>query len=305
MKKVWPILVFLVSTSVLAQGRQFATELTPAAGPPATVADIMAARAAAHGAANGTPHGKGPQVIIQSASLEGFLLPAAINAPGRNNTFFRTDFFVTNNRLATQEVLIAWLPQGISAAGQGAARFTLAGNTVYLLGDFLSAASGNLNKTGVGSILVTGVISGTNIVDTNAILEGGDRIWTFEPGSSGTNSFTMEAQFDDVFGTTTATASGLRQDAAFRSNVGIVNLDPTFAHTWTVRVTGTGQSTSFNVTVPALSMVQVAAPATFGPGFFFAEFTPDLGIAGQDWSAYGVTADNLTGDAWVSRATQQ
>jgi hypothetical protein len=296
MKKVWPVLVFLASTPLLAQGRQFATELKPAAGPPATAADILAARRALRGIK--------PQVIILSGSFQQFLLPAAINAPGKNNTFFRTDFFINNNRLSEQEVLIAWLPQGVSAAGLQASRFSLAANTVYLTSDFLSGGAGRLSETGVGSILVTGVIPGTNTVDTNALLEGGDRISTFEPGSNGTNSFTMEGQFEDVFGSTTATAIGLRQDAGFRSNVGIVNLDPNSAHTWTVRVVGIGQSTSFNVTVPALSMVQTAVPAGFTPGYFFAELTPDASIGVEDWSCYGVTADNTTGDAWVSRGTQ-
>ncbi len=293
MRKVLAVLLFLSSAGVFAQNRQFATELREAAGPPATVGDILAARRAVH-----------PQVVIQSTSLDGFVLPAAINAPGKNGTFFKTDFFITNNRLVDQQVLIAWLPQGISAAGLGASRFTLSANTVYFFNDFLAPGAGNLNQTGVGSLLVSGVFSGTNTVDTNAILEGSDRIWTFEPGSSGTNSFTMEGQLGDVFGTSTATAIGARQDASFRSNVGIVNLDPNFPHSWTVRVAGPGQSTTFTVTVPALSMVQVAAPTTFAPGSFFAEFTPDAGMAGELWSAYAVTADNITGDAWVSRATQ-
>lgn len=296
MKKAWPVLVFLASTSVLAQSRQFATELIPAAGPPATAADILAARRSLHAVK--------PQVIILSGSLSTFLLPAAINSPGKNNTFFRTDFFINNNRQSQQEVLIAWLPQGVSAAGLAASRFSLSPNTVYLTSDFLSGGSGRLSESGVGSLLVVGVFSGTNTVDSNAVLEGGDRIWTFEPGSVGTNSFTMEGQGGDVFGTATATAIGLRQDASFRANVGIVNLDPNFAHTWTVRVVGIGQSTSFNVAVPAYSMVQVAVPGAFGPGSFFAEFTPDAGMAGEEWAAYGVSADNTTGDAWVSRATQ-
>jgi hypothetical protein len=297
MKKVWPVLVFAACTPVLAQSRQFSTQMRAVTGPPATAADILAARRTARAIK--------PQVIITSASLESFLLPAAIDSPGKNGTFFRTDFFVTNNRQSDQEILISWLPQGVSAAGLAASRFSLSANTVYLISDFLAGGAGKLSESGVGSLLVTGVVSGTNTADSNAVLEGGDRIWTFEPGSNGTNSFTMEGQFGDVFGTSTATAIGLRQDASFRANVGLVNLDTSAAHTWTVRVVGTnGQETTFNVNVPALSMVQTAVPAAFAPGNLFVEFTPDAGMAGEEWAAYGVSADNTTGDAWVSRGTQ-
>jgi len=297
MKKVWPVLVFAVSAPVLAQSRHFSTQLKPAVGPPATAADILAARRMTRAIK--------PQVIITSSSQEGFLLPAAINSPGKNGTFFHTDFFITNNLQSEQEILLAWLPQGVSAAGLGASRFTLNANTVYLIPDFLSGQSGDLSESGVGSILVTGVVAGTNTADTSAVLEGGDRIWTFEPGSSGTNSFTMEGQLGDVFGTSTATAIGLRQDVSFRANVGIVNLDTSSSHTWSVRVVGTnGQETTFNMTVPALSMLQSAVPTTFGPGNLFVEFTPDAGVAGEEWAAYGVSADNTSGDAWVSRASQ-
>src|SRR5215831_3278583 len=164
MKKVWPVLVFAASTPVLAQSSKFSTELVPVAGPPATAADILTARRSVSGIK--------PQVIITSASLGGFLLPAAINSPGKNNTFFRTDFFITNNRLSQQEILIAWLPQGVSAAGLGASRFSLAPNPTYPTSDFLSGGPGRLTESGVGSILVTAGIAGTNTFDSNAILEG-------------------------------------------------------------------------------------------------------------------------------------
>jgi hypothetical protein len=243
-----------------------------------------------------------PMSVITESGASSFVFPVGINAAGKNGTFFKTDAVISNNRGLAQEVLVVWLPAGVSGIGLGLTRYTLDANTVYFLSDFLGTGTGDLNKSGVGSIMVTGVLAGTSTVDTDAFLDGSIRIWTFEPGSSGTNSFNMAPTSDSVSGTGLATALGLRQDAGFRTNVGIVNLDSVNSHTWAVRVVGVGSEMTFPVTVPPLSMQQVAVPSLVNYGDIFVEFTPDSGSF--SWSAYGVSADNVTGDAWSSRAVQ-
>jgi len=93
---------------------------------------------------------------------------------------------------------------------------------------------------------------------------------------------------------------GLRHDSQYRTNVGIVNTD-SVARTWTVGINGLHGSGSFTITVPAVSMKQVAVPnALYG----------DLVITLQSdgvgfwWSAYGASVDNITGDGWVAHVMQ-
>jgi hypothetical protein len=243
-----------------------------------------------------------PEAVILETRSSILLLPVGINSPGKNGTFFRTDATIANYRMQTQLIGIAWLPLGVPSAGAALQYFNLAPNTIYLISDYLASGSGRLGETGVGSVVIYGLITDTNTVDSGAMLDASFRIWTFEPGSSGTNSFTVDSTSGEVKGSARATALGLRQDDGFRTNVGIVNLD-NVSHTWSVRVAGglITEQTTFPVTVPAYSMIQTAIPAgSFG--IMFIDFNPEPGS--YLWNAYGVTADNITGDAWLARAAQ-
>jgi hypothetical protein len=291
MKSLAVLLAFLIGTAASSQAVMRAGSRLAATPDTTTVEQLVKQRSAVR-----------PMSVITEGGASSFVFPVGINSPGKNGTFFKTDAVISNNRGLAQDILVAWLPAGVSGIGLGLTRYTLDASTVYFLSDFLGTGAADLNKSGVGSIMVTGVLAGTSTVDTDAFLDGAVRIWTFEPGSSGTNSFNMAPTSDSVSGTGLATALGLRQDAGFRTNVGIVNLDSVNSHTWAVRVVGVGNETTFPVTVPPLSMQQVAVPSSVDYGDIFVEFTPDSGSF--SWSAYGVSADNITGDAWSSRAVQ-
>ncbi len=150
-------------------------------------------------------------------------------------------------------------------------------------------------------MLVSGVTASGSF-DSGANLDGFSRIWTNQPGAQGTVSlaFPSVALFDS-YGNAYSYALGLRHDASYRTNVGIVNLDPT-PHTWTVTVNGDqGPLVNFNVAVDGTSMKQVPVPAGVYGNLLLA-LIPDSNNA--LWSAYGASADNITGDGWVSHACQ-
>ena len=266
-------------------------------GPPATIADMVATRP-----------GVQPRPMIAAPGGYGFsdqiLVPVAINASGKLNTFFHTDYFLSNGRHAIQEILVGFIAAGVTNVGQPATRFQLNANGSYAITDFLGTGTGRLNKTGVGSLLITGVLPGTNTNDSNARLYGAARIWTAEPGSTGTNSFTEWAVDPRLnHGDFNAIAVGGRQNADFRSNFGVVNLDPLHSRTFTILFIGTSTVT-LTVTLPPLSMAELAVPAITpaDTGYFlFAVFPNDL----DDffWNGFVVTADNITGDAWYSPIT--
>ena len=236
------------------------------------------------------------------------LLPVVINTPGLNGTFFKTDGFFANFRNVNQEVLIRFIPQGASAAGQPALRNAISALSNVAADDILGPES-DLARTGVGALLITAVLPGTNTLDTSAQLLGLFRIWTPQPGSAGTTSFgAWGPPSDNIHGSNGAIALGLRQNAAFRTNVGIVNLDPVNTRSWTVTILSGGTPTSFAIALAPLSMQLIAVPATISPsrnGYISVLFVPSA-TPGTDfrWSAFGVSADNVTGDSWLSLATQ-
>jgi hypothetical protein len=271
----------------------------PISWPPATIADMVAGSAAVRPLQSTSGFGPDSEV----------LLPVVINSPGLNGTFFKTDGFFANFRNINQEVLVRFIPQGVSATGQPAVRTSLNALTNVAAEDILGPASGDLSRTGVGSLLITAVLPGTNTVDTSAQLLALFRIWTPQPGSAGTTSFGAWAPpSDNIHGFNGAIALGLRQNAAFRTNVGIVNLDPANTRSWTVTILTGGTPTSSTIALAPLSMQLIAVPATISPsqnGYLSVTYVP-FATPGTDfkWSAFGVTADNITGDSWLSLATQ-
>ena len=238
------------------------------------------------------------------------LLPVVINASGLNGTFFKTDGFFANVRNANQEVLLRFVTQGVSGASQIPLRLSINALTNVAAVDLLGPESGDLARTGVFALLITAVLPGTNTVDPNGKLLAMFRIWTPQPGSAGTASFgAWGPPSDNIHGFNGAIALGLRQNAAFRTNVGLVNLDPVNTRTWTVTILTGGTPTSFAIALAPLSMQLVAVPALITPsqkeGYISVLFVPSAAPATDfRWSAFGVSADNITGDSWLNLATQ-
>lgn len=295
MKCLICLAVLALSAPRMLAARPDAELPAPVSGPSATFADVSKSAAATEPQGIGVGgYGFGNRILVA----------VVINAPGQNGTFFHTDYFLSNGRSVTQEFIVFFLAAGVNNATVTGQRFVANPNTTYSISDYLGSGSGRINKSGVGSLYIYAVISGTNTVDSGGLLYGAARIWTNEPGSSGTNSFTLWAQNPHtIHGDFQAIAVGGRQNSSFRCNFGLVNLDLNFSRTWTVTFIGNSGSSQQTVTIQPFSMQELAVPAGVGggDGYILVVFTPS-DTADFEWTAFVVSADNITGDAWLSPA---
>ncbi len=239
-------------------------------------------------------------VIEYETADAAFLIPAAGSVQGSNGTFFRSDVTFVNYNDAAQNIGVGFLVNGQDNSKAPLTHFTINAQSVVTVNDFVATT---LKTSGLGSLLVIAYDStGTN-VDSEAFIDAFSRIWTPQPGSTGTvsQSFPAVSLFDSV-DDFTAIALGLRADATFRTNVGVVNLD-SVKHTWTVSsVNVSGKN--FTMTVQPFSLSQTGVPADWagnGGNLSLAFDVPDTGFT---WSAYASSVDNVTGDGWVARGTQ-
>lgn len=286
---------FLAVVPVLAE--QAVGLPVPIEGPTPTIGELLRTTQAMR-AQQATAVNAGAEFNYQ------LLVAVAVNSPGLGGTFFRSDYFLSNIRSLNQEVLIGWIAAGVDNSGAPTTRFSLNANTVYSIPDFLSGGSGRISQTGVGSILITAVQTGTSTVDFGGMISGSLRISTNQPGSSGTNSFTLNAvNPNTIHGDVNAIVFGCRQNTAFRANYGLVNLDTVNSRTWTVTAIA-GNTSSWSITLPPVSMSQFATPSSVSPtstGYFIYQFTPTLTTDFQ-WYGFTNSADNITGDAWFNAA---
>ena len=99
---------------------------------------------------------------------------------------------------------------------------------------------------------------------------------------------------------------GLRQDGAFRTNYGLVNLTDR-ARTFTIDVSGdNGRRFQRTVTLAAASMIHEALPRDEDYGQLTIEMVIHQAVPPEintlSWAGFGSTVDNRTGDAWYSKA---
>lgn len=290
MKLLGAILLVLLLTSVTANAQTAALEQSTGGATLGELIGKLTHRSGDLGA-------RKPKVIGLDASDSSLVFAAAGSVQGAGGTYFRSDVTLINYRSVSQRVAVGWIAQGVDNSAAPLQYITLDANTPHIFHDFVSAT---LGKSGLGAIFITGVLSNGDL-DSSAKLDGYSRIWTPQPGASGSVSqgFPSVAVADSI-GTLTAYAAGNRHDSQFRSNAGVVNLDSA-AHDWTVHVNGLLGERTFTVSVPAISMKQVAVPAgTYGD--FVLSFQTNA--AGIFWSAYGASVDNVSGDSWSSHAAQ-
>lgn len=225
------------------------------------------------------------------------LIPAGGAAPGVNGTFFRSDISIINLASHDQTVLAQWLPQ------PGLTKPQPVQLQIHALSGIRSAdfVTTYLNQTGLGAIIITGVLSDGTTLDTTARLFASARIWTPQPGTNGTTSQDLVTiptsginnPVAAIFG-----VGGADNPSQYRVNVGIVNVDPTrtqkFLITYSV---SDGTQTNTEVTLPPMTMTQIPAGTPFSPPEILIQNETEAATRSNLWTAYGSTINNVTGDA--------
>lgn len=239
-----------------------------------------------------------PNIVAVDWSDYAFIIPAAGNVAGAAGTHFRSDITIINYGDVPQRITVAWMP-----AGQNNCSASVTSITVNPGWRFYSDFVGQqLGRTGLGTLLFVGANSAGTAIDEEAEIDGFSRIWTNQPNASGTVSQPFPSYAtDDLFSSLTAYIIGLRHDAQFRTNIGVVNLD-TVEHIWDVEIhgavtAGPGRTT---ITAPGCALAQIGAPSgNWGPALVALKARSP---APQYWSAYASSTDNITGDGWISHA---
>ena len=231
---------------------------------------------------------------------EWVLIPIAGNAPGAFGTHFRSDLTLINYRPVSQRVNIRMLALNADSYSEPWKTVTLEANSSLTIEDVVGTL---LGKSGIGALEIKAV--GTNdLLDLDAKIDATSRIWTTQPGGSGTYSQTTPAvRWTGTTRDAPVYLLGLRQDEDFRTNIGIVNFDSSAPpRVFDVAVTGSRGSTTFTITTQApMSLIQVPVPAgVYGP--MTVTITP-RNVPGF-WIAYGSSVDNRTGDGWVTNEVQ-
>jgi hypothetical protein len=242
--------------------------------------------------------------IIDSVSARAFVIPAAGSVAGGGGTlFFRSDVTLVNYRDTPQQVLVGFWPTGTTNPPSSAnfKSLTLPAGQYVTVQDFVATA---LGTSGLGSLIFI-PSTGTDFDATGAI-DGFSRIYTKQPGSTGTVSQPFDAVDPDYLSAQyidEAVALGLRQDANFRTNFGIVNID-TVDHIFKVSFIGEKAQSSVNVTVKAYGMIQQGMPAgDYGAVSVLYQVTDASASSFVTWIGYASSTDNITGDGWVSLAS--
>jgi hypothetical protein len=236
------------------------------------------------------------QLVATRPSSGQFLIPVAGAQAGNGGTFFRSDITIVNYRPADQRIRLQWLPQDVNGGSGTPIVITIAASSGIASEDFVTNV---MQRSGLGAILVT-AIDANGFFDSRAQLVGTSRIWTPQPGTSGTTSQSLPSISTGDISSTTLGILGARRDARYRTNVGIVNFSSDL-QTYRVVVFGSFGSEVRQIDVQPLSMVLF--------GVTGAASTTPLQIQVQNltttapqsaYVAYASSVDNITGDAWTT-----
>lgn len=252
----------------------------------------------------------------REASRASVMIPVAGTVAGANGTRFQTDLTITNQTAGPGGILIDvyWLPRDVPGSGTPVKRLALAPWAVEFHEDFVTRT---LNLSGLGAIVLRAVHDDGS-PNLAARLDAFARVWTPVPGRTGTVSQAVHAstlyfpQTDDLQ-PIPGLIYGLRQDASFRSNYGLVNMGTKRLEFTVAFIAGSDASSldrtiTERVVVEPQSMTHRAVPASaIGPLTISIRAHQERSIGNpsaplQPWAAYGSSVDNITGDGWYSKA---
>ncbi|HXH91846.1 MAG TPA: hypothetical protein VNN25_09720 [Thermoanaerobaculia bacterium] len=236
------------------------------------------------------------QIVATRIAAAQFVIPAAGALDGGNGTFFRSDITMVNYRSTVQNVRLQWLPQTVTGVGVPPTDITINASSGIASEDFVTNI---LHRSGLGAILVSGITPAGDF-DPTAQLAATSRIWTFQPGSSGTTSQSLPVVSTADISSTVQVVLGARRDSRFRMNVGIVNLSSSQQRFQVVSAGSNGTDVQV-VDVEAMSMVlfRVSGADSAIP-LQIQVFNTSTTARSNSWIAYASSVDNITGDAWTT-----
>jgi len=243
-------------------------------------------------------------VVIPLQAGNQLLVPVAGSTPGANGTFFRSDITIVNLGNHDETVVLDWLPRvGGTATTM---TITIPKQSGIRSSDFVTEY---LHQTGLGAIRITAVTS--EGVDPEGALYVSSRIWSPQPGTSGTTSQSLPAvtlgnAFYKGVSARLFGVGSMENVPNYRVNVGIVNMDPINAHTFDISAAMNARPFGVNhyvVTLPPRTMEQVSLGNDLLPNAeVLIQDTTATTSPFTSWIAYASTIDNITGDAWSELA---
>lgn len=243
----------------------------------------------------------GAAAIADNRSARALVIPVTGNAPGANGTHFRSDVTFANWSDEEQHVGVLWLPNG-DPSGTRAFRIRVRARIPVTFRDFVGA---QLGRQGVGALVVL-PLTPVGDFDPDGAIDAYSRIWTAQPGATGTVSQPFPAvEPSFMTGERRAMILGLRQDAEFRTNYGIVNIGENDLP-FKVRILAEeGEGTlrpQHDVVVPSLGMIHRPLPELdpFGAVTVSVDVADSVPAGDFTWTTYASSTDNITGDGWVS-----
>ena len=235
---------------------------------------------------------------VTAGRRSSLIIPVAGSAEGAFGTFWRTDLSVINYRDVEQPILIAYSSSGTFFYGfELYAHVVLPAHSTTTYEDVVSTL---FQKNGLGVIY----INPTDDIyfDPAADLDATYRIWTDQPGKTGTMSQASSAlhALELPTGTQTRVITGARQDANFRCNVGVA-LNAYGSRSFRITASSASGSVTTTLLVQGDNMAQVALPPG-NLGYMTVTVEP-LDVADSEvWTAYASSIDNVSGDAWLQNA---
>jgi hypothetical protein len=243
----------------------------------------------------------GAQAIAESRTARSIVFPAAGSVRGAGGEFFRSDVTLDGD---TEKAVVFFLGRG--ATGEPPAFIVRAhGDFGYPITytDFVGTTLNLPNSLGALWIFPWDELE--KDVDPSGVIDGFSRIWTNQPGATGTVSQQFQAvdplNFAFYYDTN---AIGLQHNAQYRTSWGIVNLD-SVPHTYNVFATSLAHNTEsdLRITIPAYSMQQqnISRDISFGSNGMsvYIRLVDDFEDEVPPFVAYATSTDNTTGDGWV------
>jgi len=237
--------------------------------------------------------GKIRSEVATETSASIFIFPVVGSLQGANNTYYRSETTIINNRSIPQAVEMFYFAQGISNCTRPSQTVTLPASSWTAWDDILQNV---FNENGIGSLIVQAVDANGNY-DMNGDIDGTSRIWTPSPFSGGTLSQTFPAaSFDQSNGQTPLSAYGLRDGEGFHTNLGVLNY-ANQPRTFTVVVNGLNSNTQFDFNVNDCSFEQFRIP---DGDYGIMQLQVQAHDAAGQWYGYGSSVDEVTANNWSS-----